>query len=53
MTNLFWLLLGCGILIFLFLVGLAVFNFLSKMVEVLRIIGEVTEVYVKKKRDST
>jgi len=49
--DLFWILLGVGILIFLFLIGAAIFDFLHRTADTLWKIGEITEIIVRKKKE--
>jgi hypothetical protein len=50
MMDIFWILVGIGIMIFLVLVGASIFEFLHKAAETLYRMGEITEIIVRKKK---
>ena len=49
--DLFWILVGIGIMFFLILVGIGVFEFLHKTSETLWRLGEISEIIVKKRKE--
>jgi len=49
--NIFWILIGVGILVFLFLVGAAIFDFMHRTADTLWKIGEITEIIVKRRKE--
>ena len=51
MTDLFWILVGIGIMFFLILVGIGLFEFLHKSSETLWRLGEISEIVVRKRKE--
>ena len=51
MPDLFWILIGLGVLVFLFLVGAAIFDFMHRTADTLWKIGEITEIIVKRRKE--
>ena len=50
-SDLFWILVGIGIMGFLILVGIGVFEFLHKTSETLWRLGEISEIIVRKRKE--
>ncbi len=49
-SDLFWILVGIGIMFFLILIGIGVFEFLHKSSETLWRLGEISEIIVRKRK---
>jgi len=50
-SDLFWILVGIGIMFFLILIGIGVFEFLHKSSETLWRLGEISEIIVRKRKE--